>query len=76
MNNIITSLLKEKSKSVQRVYSFMRKGTWRHSEDIRRAAGAHLSDGLRRMRDLRDLGLRIERKRVPGSYQYKYRIVR
>ena len=71
--------LKTQPKSVQRIYSFMRKGTWKHSADIKSVAGTNLTDGLRRMRDLRGLlkwyGRDIEKKRVSGTNQFKYRII-
>lgn len=78
-NSRFLNSLKSQPRSVQRIYSFMRKGTWRHSSDIRAAAGEHLSDGLRRMRDLRSVlresGRDIEKQRVEGTRQYKYRII-
>jgi len=79
-NNVrFLKALRRQPQSVQRVYSFMRKGTWKHSADIKAAAGEHLTDGLRRMRDLRGVlkaaGRDIEKQRVPGTNQFKYRVI-
>jgi hypothetical protein len=76
MNNLFIARLRSLPRSSQRVYSYMRKGGWKHSVDIKNVAGTHLSEGLRRMRDLRSLGIRIDRKRAPGSFQFMYRIAR
>lgn len=78
-NTIFLRALRRQPKSVQRIYSLMRKGTWKHSSDIKNSAGEHLTDGLRRMRDLRGLlktvGRDIEKERVTGTNQFRYRII-
>ncbi len=62
---------------VRRVYDLMNRGGWHEAQAIRLAAGEHgipASEGLRRMRELRNFGFEIERERVEGSRSWRYRL--
>ena len=62
----------------KRVYSLMRKGTWTSADSIKLAAGVEgtpASEGLRRMRELRDWFI-VQKRRSVGTTQYEYRLVK
>jgi hypothetical protein len=68
--------LKEFSAGAQRVFNLMRTGAWYNAEAIRQAAGKNglsASEGLRRMRELRNY-FTIDRRRIQGSRMFEYRI--
>ena len=78
-NTVFLRNLRKKKGSIRRIYSVLRKGTWKESSEIREAAGEQVTDAMRRLRELRSMlktvGRDIETERVPGSYQYRYRII-
>jgi hypothetical protein len=57
----------------RRVYDLMRDGEWHTAQAIIDASGQR--EGLRRMRDLRQIGYRIEQHRPDGSREWSYRLV-
>lgn len=63
-----------------RVFRMMLDGRWYSAEQIELAAGENgvpAREGLRRMRDIRKIpGFDIERKRLDGTRQWVYRLVR
>lgn len=63
-----------------RVAELMCDGRWYTAEEIREAAGENgepATEGLRRMRELRDIpGIVIERERIPGGRHFRYRLVK
>ena len=72
------SELKSMKAGVRRVYNLMRGGSWHYAADIRLAAGSDgfpASEGLRRMRELRQFGIEIERERIEGTRHWRYRLV-
>jgi len=63
-----------------RVLQLMSDGLWHTADEICLAAGENgkpAREGLRRMRDLRnEPGLDIERERVEGTRDWRYRLVK
>lgn len=63
---------------VRRVWELMRDGGWHEADDIEMAAGENgvpAREGLRRMRQLREYGFRIDRRKADGSSRnFEYRI--
>jgi hypothetical protein len=65
--------MKELSGGRRRVLNLMRDGQWHTAEEIRRAAQG--SEGLRRLRELRDKYNIKKRRMAEGSRHYQYRLV-
>lgn len=59
--------------ATRRVHALMRDGQWHSAQTIIEASG--IREGLRRMRELRQLNYRIERMRVGQSRDWHYRLV-
>lgn len=57
---------------VRRVQALMQDGHWHDAEAIIAASGVR--EGLRRMRELRAQGYRIEKRRVQDSRNWQYRL--
>ena len=57
----------------RRVYDLMRDGEWHTAQAIIDASGQR--EGLRRMRDLRQIGYAVEQMRPEGSREWSYRLV-
>ena len=60
-----------------RVLSLMKDGAWYLAHEIRKAAGSGgvpASEGLRRMRELRDFGYDVEKLRDEGRV-WRYRLI-
>jgi len=55
------------------VYDLMRDGAWHTATAIIEASGQR--EGLRRMRDLRQIGYQIEQHRPEGGREWSYRLV-
>jgi len=70
--NFARTTLRTLPKSVQNVYSAMRRGNWVHSSEVRMASG--VESGLRRMRELRQFFTIEKRRNEDGTFDY--RIVR
>jgi hypothetical protein len=75
MNTFINTLRKQ-PRTVQKAYSVLRKGTWTNSSVVADAIGTEYVDPLRRMRELRELGVHIETRFNTNQGEYQYRIVR
>ena len=60
--------------AVARVMELMRDGRWYRSKAIKEASG--LDSGMRRMRELRKHGWKIERRRIKGSRDFEYRMTK
>ena len=74
---LTTTDLMELGAGTQRVFDLMQDGGWYTSDQIEIAAGENgipAREGLRRMRELRRAGVEIEKERMPGTRQWKYRI--
>lgn len=63
--------LKGLQQSTHRVLALMRDGRWHGSQEIIAASG--IRDGLRRLRELRQLGCTVERRLVSGR-NFEYRL--
>lgn len=65
------------NESVQRVHALMKDGHWHSADEIREAAG-HLgipaSEGLRRMRELRQW-YKVMRHKIANSSLWEYRLI-
>ena len=59
--------------SVRRVYDLLSDGNWHDAESIRVAARG--SEGLRRMRELREY-CEIQKRRISGTRTWEYRLER
>ena len=57
----------------RKVYDLMRDGAWHSAQSIIDASGQR--EGLRRMRDLRQIGYTVEQMRPEGSREWSYRLV-
>jgi hypothetical protein len=57
----------------RRVYDLMRDGQWHTAQAIIDASGQR--EGIRRMRELRQIGYTVEQMRPEGSREWSYRIV-
>ena len=57
----------------RRVYDLMRDGEWHTATEVIDAAKQR--EGLRRMRDLRQIGYVLEQHRPEGSREWHYRLV-
>jgi len=57
----------------RRVWELMRDGQWHSATEIIDAAKQR--EGLRRMRDLTQIGYTIEKHRPEGSREWRYRMV-
>lgn len=57
----------------RKVYDLMRDGQWHSAQSIIDASGQR--EGLRRMRDLRQIGYVLEQHRPEGSREWSYRLV-
>jgi len=62
--------------SVRRVFELMSDGQWHRAKAIKIAAGGgtEQSEGLRRMRELRDNGLVVEKRHVKGTRAHEYKL--
>ena len=56
-----------------RVLNYMRNGAWCDDEQIIAMSGQR--EGLRRMRELRDQGFAVERRREGDTRRFQYRLV-
>ena len=57
----------------RKVYDLMKDGQWHSAQSIIDASGQR--EGLRRMRDLRQIGYTVEQMRPEGSREWSYRLV-
>jgi len=57
----------------RRVYDLMKDGAWHTAQAIIDASGQR--EGIRRMRELRQIGYVVEERREPGRREWSYRIV-
>ena len=57
----------------RRVYDLMRDGEWHTAQAIIDASGQR--EGIRRMRDLRQIGYRIETDRPGQGREFRYKLV-
>jgi len=75
-----TEDLKALGAGSRRVAELMCDGGWYTAEEIRSAAGENgtpATEGLRRMRELRNLkGVILHRERIAGSRHFRYRLVK
>lgn len=63
----------------QRVFDLMQDGRWHGPDAIELAAGNgnRMRSGMRRLRELRSVGIRIERRRMKNANRvFEYRIVK
>ena len=58
----------------RKVYDLMRDGAWHSAQSIIDASGQR--EGLRRMRDLRQIGYTVDQMRPEGSREWSYRLIR
>ena len=57
----------------RRVYDLMRDGQWHTAQAIIDASGQR--EGMRRMRELRQIGYQVEERRETGRREWQYRLV-
>lgn len=70
---------KDLDAGTKRVYELMEDGGWYERDEIELAAGQNgrpAREGMRRMRELRQRGFNIEKIRLKGSREWKYRLVK
>lgn len=57
----------------RRVYGLMKDGQWHTAQAIIDASGQR--EGMRRMRELRQIGYQVEERRETGRREWQYRLV-
>lgn len=57
----------------RRVYDLMKDGQWHDAQAIIDASGQR--EGMRRMRELRQIGYTVEERRETGRREWQYRLV-
>ena len=57
----------------RRVYDLMKDGQWHTAQAIIDASGQR--EGMRRMRELRQIGYTVEERRETGRREWQYRLV-
>jgi hypothetical protein len=57
----------------RRVYDLMKDGQWHTAQAIIDASGQR--EGMRRMRELRQIGYQVEERRETGRREWQYRLV-
>jgi len=70
--------LEDLTAGCRRVYLLMKDGRWHSASAIRLAAGGgdqEASEGLRRLREIRQIGCTFEKRRIEDSRLFEYRLV-
>lgn len=64
--------LKDLDAANRRVYALLSDGRWHTDAEV--IAASRQREGLRRLRELRQIGIDIDTRRLPGRRAYEYRM--